>query len=343
MVGGNRSARSLFLGALAAGLIGCVHSSLAAAAGGSTTPLPRLDIDPAGITVSGISSGGYMATQFHLAHSRLVSGAGIFAAGPWFCARGALQRALQECTEKPDSRPPTVELVAEARRQAASRRIDELRGLADDRVWLFYGTRDQRIAKPVADALADFYAAFVPADRIERVGTVPAGHGVPTLRSGVPCGSSGPPFLNACNYDAAGALLAHLYGPLAKPATATAALRPFDQRAYDATEGLAERGWLHVPAACARGERCRLHIVFHGCRQGEEFVERSFVEDAGYNRWAESNRIVVLYPQARRSILLPLNPQGCWDWWGYSGDNYVTREGPQLQAVRAMIRALSGR
>lgn len=330
------------LGKLAAVLLAAILGGQPAPAGAAPEALPRLAIDPAGVSVSGISSGGYMATQFHLAHSSLVSGAGIFAAGPWFCARGALQRALEECTENADSRPPTAELVAEARRQAAARQIDDLRGLADDRVWLFRGTRDQRIARPVADSLADFYAAFVPAERIARIGTVPAGHGVPTLRSGVPCGSSDPPFLNACNYDAAGALLAHLYGPLAKPASTSTALRSFDQRLYDVDDGLAERGWLHVPAVCARGERCRLHIVFHGCRQGEEFVGRAFVEDAGYNRWAEANRIVVLYPQARRSLLLPLNPQGCWDWWGYSGKDYATRDGQQLQAVRAMIRALGG-
>ena len=155
------------------------------------------------------------------------------------------------------------------------------------------------------------------------------------------CGTTAEPFLNACDYDGAGALLAHLYGPLAKPAKA-AAPRAFDQRRYDVDGALAPQGWVYVPAACARGERCRLHVAFHGCRQGEDFVGATFVNHAGYNRWAEANRIVVLYPQVRKSLLLPLNPQGCWDWWGYAGADYATRDGAQVRAVRAMVRALAG-
>jgi poly(3-hydroxybutyrate) depolymerase len=41
------------------------------------------------VTVSGISSGGYMAVQFQVAFSKLVKGAGILAAGPYDCAEGA--------------------------------------------------------------------------------------------------------------------------------------------------------------------------------------------------------------------------------------------------------------
>jgi len=38
-------------------------------------------VDPSQITVSGISSGGAMASQFHFAHSSQIAGAGVFAAG----------------------------------------------------------------------------------------------------------------------------------------------------------------------------------------------------------------------------------------------------------------------
>src|SRR3954469_22660665 len=43
-------------------------------------------LDPAGITVSGISSGAFFAHQFHIAFSSLVNGAGIVAGGPFGCA-----------------------------------------------------------------------------------------------------------------------------------------------------------------------------------------------------------------------------------------------------------------
>ena len=43
-------------------------------------------LDPADITVSGISSGAFFAHQFHIAFSSLVNGAGIVAGGPFGCA-----------------------------------------------------------------------------------------------------------------------------------------------------------------------------------------------------------------------------------------------------------------
>jgi poly(3-hydroxybutyrate) depolymerase len=104
-----------------------------------------------------------------------------------------------------------------------------------------------------------------------------------------------------------------------------------------------DEGFVFVPQDCAAGKPCRLHVAFHGCRQGSGFVGRAFARDAGYNRWADANRIVVLYPQAAKSLIWPFNPRGCWDWWGYSGANYATRDGLQLKAVHRMLRALGAR
>jgi hypothetical protein len=39
------------------------------------------NVDPRSLTVSGISSGGAMSTQFHFIYSSDIKGAGIFAAG----------------------------------------------------------------------------------------------------------------------------------------------------------------------------------------------------------------------------------------------------------------------
>jgi hypothetical protein len=43
------------------------------------------DISRTGVTVSGLSSGGFFAHQFHIAFSKLVHGAGIIAGGPFGC------------------------------------------------------------------------------------------------------------------------------------------------------------------------------------------------------------------------------------------------------------------
>ena len=95
-----------------------------------------------------------------------------------------------------------------------------------------------------------------------------------------------------------------------------------------------------MPTGCrADGATCRLHVVFHGCKQGMASVGDAFARGAGYLEVAESNRIVVLFPQVKPT-LQPLNPLGCWVWWGYEGSDYATRDGRQIAAVRAMIDAL---
>jgi hypothetical protein len=50
-------------------------------------------------TVSGLSGGGFMGVQVHVAFSNVVVGSGIFAGGPYYCATGSLANALDECME----------------------------------------------------------------------------------------------------------------------------------------------------------------------------------------------------------------------------------------------------
>jgi poly(3-hydroxybutyrate) depolymerase len=76
---------------------------------------------------------------------------------------------------------------------------------------------------------------------------------------------------------------------------------------------MANSGYAYVPAACAAGQSYKLHVAFHGCPQGASVVGTAFYQNAGYNRWADSNRIIMLYPQM---IVTASNPGGCWDWWG---------------------------
>ena len=64
----------------------------------------------------------------------------------------------------------------------------------------------------------------------------------------------------------------------------------------------------------------------------------------GLPPWADSNGVIVLYPQAvatQAGQLLPFNPDGCWDGWGYSGFNFQVESGVQLAAVKAMVDRLT--
>lgn len=323
---------------------------------GAVQTLPRLSASTDDVTVSGISSGGYMAVQFQVAYSTIVRGAGIVAGGPYDCARGSVRRALGNCmAPSGDAPPPTAdETLRTVDRFAAAGRIDPAANLRDDRVWLLAGGNDRTVLAPVMDALDAFYRAVLPADAIHFVKVPEAGHAMLSVADpqANACPTSETPFINRCqDVDAAGKLLAHLLGPLQAPAAAPAGeMLVFDQRpfvrgrAVDAS--LAEEGYAYVPAAC-RGGGCKIHVAFHGCLQNAGEIGRRFVDGAGYNGWAASNRIVVLYPQTVRrygfafgSFRWQFNPKGCWDWWGYTGADYPTRDGAQMRAVRAMIETL---
>jgi len=131
-----------------------------------------------------------------------------------------------------------------------------------------------------------------------------------------------------------------LFGRVPAPAAAAGGeLRRFGQARYGKDASLAASGYVYVPAACATGQRCGLLIAFHGCEQNADKVGEAFVRDAGFNRWADAAQVVVLYPQARASYL-PLNPKACWDWWGYSGADYDTRDGLQLRWLANASAAL---
>ena len=309
-------------------------------------PLPALGADAAGVTVSGVSSGGYMAVQFHVAHSATVGGAAVLAGGPWYCARGELSTALDECMRGPRAEIAVDDLIARARAAAQGGGIDPVADLAADRVWVFHGQNDEIMDPGVTQALVDFYAEFVPTEQIEVVESVPAAHTFPTVAAGGRCDVMASPHLGACEYDAAGELLAQLYGELDPPGSdsLSGSLEAFDQRPFRETtgsEGLADRGYVYIPQACRAGTvGCRVHIALHGCRQGEGFVEQAFVSGAGYNEWADANAIVILYPQVR-ATLSPLNPNGCWDWWGYEGPDYALRSGAQVAALFAMVERLA--
>ena len=312
---------------------------------GSEEPAEPLDVvtynvDSNRISVSGLSAGAMMATHLHVAHSSLFNGVALLAGAPWYCAQGSMKLALGPCVKGGDI--GTEQLVASARQAEADGTVDALANLADDRAWVFRATLDAAVAEPVSQAAVSFYAEFMPDESIMYVGDVEAVHGFPTLESGVACDEFASPYLNACQYDAAGKLLATLYGELEPAVTATGELLEIPQPGAD-DAAMLDQALLYIPASCANGEPCGIHVALHGCLQSTEHVGDAFATGAGYNEWAEANRLLVLYPQVASSKFAPLNPMGCWDWWGFTEDSYATKAGPQVKVIKATMDAVAGR
>ena len=300
-----------------------------------------LDIDPDRITVSGISSGAHMATQLHIAYSDLFSGAAILSGGPYNCAESSLIKALQRCTTNTEAPLPVADLAAGIREAAASGNVADPENLADDRVWLFRGTRDSKVSALVHGAAADLYAEFIPDDRIHRVDSIVADHVFPARGRGNDCNEVIPPYVGNCDFDGAGALLGYLYPGLAEPGPEAVSAVVSVELPGAAEAELLETAYLYIPAACEAGaQSCALHLVLHGCEQSTEAVGNDFIEMSGYLPWAEANDIVLAFPQVRKSAIAPMNPHGCWDWWGYTGEDYAWRSGKQQSVLVDWIRSL---
>jgi poly(3-hydroxybutyrate) depolymerase len=332
-------------GVRAAALVAGLSISVASFA----QPLPRLHALVDEWTVSGLSSGAYMAVQIAVAHSKQVRGVGVFAGGPYYCVGIDPRRALGICMQ---GAPDPQAAVREARRLASLNLIDGADHLRRTRAWLMAGERDTTVVEPVVKAAADFLSSF-NASGVEYTVQPGLAHGLPTTSAGSACGVSAPPYLNDCGVPAAAQMLAHLLPGAPSHSPATGRLLTYNQAEFVAllrrfwrTSSLDDRGYVYVPQRCEQAVRCRVHVALHGCRQGAGAVGEAFVRDAGYNAWAAAHDLIVLYPQARPSEpswmawWLPYNPRGCWDWWGYSGTDYAVRSAVQIAAIVAMVERL---
>jgi poly(3-hydroxybutyrate) depolymerase len=315
-------------------------------------------------SISGVSSGAFMAVQFGTAWSSVIRGVGVVAGGPYWCAKAsgffgywlALSNATGACLSGPLS--DLSDFFAKADAKSVSGGIDSLQFVRRQKIYAFHGYNDNKVARAVTDAAAEFYRHYLgEANRgnLFYQTTIGAGHSLvvaqdPTRADIGECNANVGPFIDQCGYDQAGIILQHIYGALndRRRGPLTGTIKPFDQSAYTKPDGtgrlsLDKTGYLFVPKACEEREACRVHIALHGCNQGVGDIQQRFIDHSGYNAWADTNRLIVLYPQTAASGYWPYNPQACWDWWGYVDydDSYVTKSGAQIRTIKAMLDALT--
>ncbi|MFJ3256328.1 hypothetical protein ACIPK9_26270 [Streptomyces sp. NPDC086771] len=324
-------------------------TAVLAAALGLTAPahagepgLPRLDITDTYVT--GISSGGFMASQLQVAYSGTFKGAGIVAAGPYHCGKGGIVVGLIACgTGLISTDPEGIEQIV--RRWSAEGRIDPASNLAGKPVYTYHGTKDPLVRTSVSDEGVQLYRDF--GARTAYHDTDPAGHGWPTPNAPLSCGTTFYPFLINCGNDPQGEMLGHWLGRVNPPAaTQSGTLSRHDQNRY-VPGGLAQwysmgsSSFLYTPDSCAAGAACKLVVALHGCMSDNKFVGDRFARESHLNEYADTNDLVILYPQTDISLLRG-NPQGCWDWWGYTGRDYAQKSAPQMRAVLNEVHALGG-
>ncbi len=320
--------------------------------------LPPLNVES--VAVAGLSSGGYMATQYQIAFANEIIGAGIVASGPFYCAEGSLMRVAHHCM-----RPSILASPPDLPRQnenlnyfAHLNLIDNPVALKKHKVYVFGSLLDNTVYFKVVSALMDFYREHIPKGQYLFDRHKSAAHAFvsPFALPKNTCENANPPFLNRCgDFDTAHNILNHLYGnlnPLEKnPEQAdVGTLYAFPQKEFTSKTpkalSLSQTGYVYIPKDCEKG-RCRLVMALHGCKQNVENVGDAFIRQSGFLQWAANNQMVVLFPQTtERSGYLKethntvLNPYACWDWWGYTGNNYIAKTAPQLSFLNKMVQRL---
>lgn len=327
---------------------------LLAAPAAAAPALGSYNAPPSSVSVSGLSSGAFMAGQLGVAYSaKFPAGVGLFAGGLYDCAG---QRSYSQCMY---TQTPPINTSITNMRAWSGGSIDSISHLAAQKLYLFSGGKDTTVGTSVMDQTYKLYAtegAFVPAASVRYDKLASAAHTFPTdfdSAGNNACNSAVSPYISNCGFDGAGAVLQQIYGPLNARNTGnlSGSLVQFDQATFvSGGNGMDTTAWVYLPAACQAGEVCQVHVALHGCKQYQGAIGTKFVSNTGYNKWADTNRIIVLYPQtvadntthATAASGSLSNPNGCWDWIGwYGGSSFDKKGGVQMAAIVAMVDRLT--
>ncbi len=349
------SRRGSFKRALTRSLVavGIVAATTCGGAAWAASALGAYNVNIADTSVSGLSSGGFMASQLGIAWSSVFArGFGVFAGGPYDCAQSQNYTACMY-----NGNPGITGMISNMNSWSGNQ-IDPVSNLANRKIYIFTGTSDTTVGPNETQALYNQLVTtgkFAPAANVKYDNTNSATHTFPTDFSGSgdnACNNSSSPYISNCNFDGAGAVLQWIYGTLnpRNNGTLGGSLVQFDQTPFIASgKGMDTTGWLYVPAACANGAQCKLHVALHGCLQSQSNIQQKFLNNTGYNKWADTNNIIILYPQAipdntmhstAASGSLP-NGNGCWDWIGWYGSNFAQKAGVQQTAIVNMVKKIA--
>merc|ERR1712130_108249 len=174
-------------------------------------------------------------------------------------------------------------------------------------------------------------------------------HGMVTTYCCEKCSKFGYPWIVNCDYNLSGEILKFIYSPntLNEPDYAPKnRLFSFNQKPFIRNNvspksiSLSNNAFIYVPTQCEinpLSDLCALHVVYHGCGQGNEYLGDSYALNTGYNGWADTNNFVIFYPQCTTNDALG-NPDGCWDFYAYTGLDFVLKSGAQIKSIHNMIQ-----
>ncbi|CAF0887424.1 unnamed protein product [Rotaria sordida] len=176
-----------------------------------TEAIPRTDV-----TVSGLSSGGAMTAQLHLVFSSTISGSGILAGPPYYCAQGSSTR-VDTCLYGPVTLIPVEKLISQLQSYVSAGTADPTSNLKNDPVYIFSGRFDPVVFPDVVKLNEKIFSSF--GTNIKTNYKMRATHGFITDNFGGLCEFPDLEyFINNCSFNLAYDVLNHIFGGnLTKP------------------------------------------------------------------------------------------------------------------------------
>jgi poly(3-hydroxybutyrate) depolymerase len=330
--------------------LGCAFALVGTSVQAEVTKLQAYNVNPVTASVSGLSSGAFMAVQLGVAYSSTFPvGFGVFAGGPFDCARN------QRYTNCMYNATPSITTPEANMSSWSGTKIDPLSNLTSSRFYGWYGGQDFTVgANPMNQLKAELQAKGITAANTSWNPLSSAGHTFPTNYDGSgdnSCGSTASPYVSNCGYDGAGAVLQWMYGSLNAPTNSPGGtLLQFDQTEFiPAGNGMDTTGYVYIPTSCANMGPCKVHVSLHGCFQSANNIGLTYVNNTYYNNWADTNGIIILWPQALPDNTSHAttdsgsmsNTPGCWDWLGWYGNNFDQKGGAQAAAIVAMVNRIT--
>lgn len=202
------------------------------------------------VTVSGFSSGGAMAGQMAVAHSKLIDGAGVLSAPPYFCTRGNIFTSL-DCTTT-GMLIEADDLITEAQNFEDQGLIDDLYYLRNKKIYIFSGMMDSIVWHTSVQNTEEFFKKL--GANVQSNYLTFAEHSFPTSFRGNGCFFLGRPFISNCGFHGSERILEHILDKPLKPRVEPNMdnLKSFDQRKYQIgfRHSLAPHGSVYVPENC---------------------------------------------------------------------------------------------
>jgi len=231
--------------------------------------------------------------------------------------------------------------------------IDNPENLANTSVLLFNGKNDWMVYTKGMKEAGKQLRMFMQPDRVVERFKTKAAHVWSLDHGKCKCGScSGADSVccdyNNCHYDLSGESLGLFFNSVQPRVNASQQWWLWiDQHKYLPARNESQwkqvrlKRWCptYVPGSCRKDPgSCPVHIHYHGCIDNDATLRMQWINNLDLNEYAESNGIIVMYPQATGDYLTGV---GCWNW-GHKGDDklFDTKQSAQMRTVIAMLQDL---